>query len=115
MVPNYAYGQDVGNGFKQYYAQLVPDGEIVDEQFPEFDEDDFTPFINAMLAEEPRRDPDRVLLVVHAAVHAPVEGERQRRARSRSSRASRASTATRPASRAPTRSRQNWYGYDRGN
>ena len=29
MVPNYAYGQDVGNGFKAYYAQLVPDGEIV--------------------------------------------------------------------------------------
>jgi branched-chain amino acid transport system substrate-binding protein len=53
MVPNYAYGQDVGNGFKNYYAQLVPDGEIADEQFPEFDEDDFTPFINAMLAAEP--------------------------------------------------------------
>jgi branched-chain amino acid transport system substrate-binding protein len=53
MVPNYAYGQDVGNGFKNYYAQLVPDGEIADEQFPEFDEDDFTPFINAMLAANP--------------------------------------------------------------
>jgi branched-chain amino acid transport system substrate-binding protein len=53
MVPNYAYGQDVGNGFKGYFAQLVPDGEIADEQFPEFDEDDFTPFINAMLAAEP--------------------------------------------------------------
>jgi branched-chain amino acid transport system substrate-binding protein len=53
MVPNYAYGQDVGNAFKPYFLTLVPDGEIVDEQFPEFDEDDFTPFINAMLAAEP--------------------------------------------------------------
>jgi branched-chain amino acid transport system substrate-binding protein len=53
MVPNYAYGQDVGKGFEGYYKQLVPEGEIVEQQFPEFDEDDFTPFINAMLAKEP--------------------------------------------------------------
>jgi branched-chain amino acid transport system substrate-binding protein len=53
MVPNYAYGQDVGNGFKGYFQQLVPDGEIADEQFPEFNETEFTPFINAMLAAEP--------------------------------------------------------------
>ena len=42
----------------------MPDGKIADEEFPEFDEDDFTPFINAMTLEEPRRDPVRVLLVV---------------------------------------------------
>jgi ABC-type branched-subunit amino acid transport system substrate-binding protein len=53
MVPNYAYGQDVGVGFKSYYNQLVPDGQIVNEQFPEFDEDNFTGFINAMAAENP--------------------------------------------------------------
>ncbi len=53
MVPNYAYGQDVGKGFKGYYSQLVPDGQIVNEQFPEFDEDDFTPFINAMVGANP--------------------------------------------------------------
>jgi branched-chain amino acid transport system substrate-binding protein len=53
MVPNYAYGQDVGVGFKGYYRQLVPDGQVVNEQFPEFDEDNFTPFINAMVAANP--------------------------------------------------------------
>lgn len=53
MVPNYAYGQDLGKAFSEYYKQLVPDGEIVDEQFPEFDEDNFTPFINAMTSKNP--------------------------------------------------------------
>jgi branched-chain amino acid transport system substrate-binding protein len=53
MVPNYAYGQDVGVGFKGYYSQLVPDGQVVNEQFPEFDEDNFTPFINAMVGANP--------------------------------------------------------------
>jgi branched-chain amino acid transport system substrate-binding protein len=53
MVPNYAYGQDVGKGFKSYYNQLVPDGQVVNEQFPEFDEDNFTPFINAMVGANP--------------------------------------------------------------
>ena len=57
MVPNYAYGQDVGKGFKGYYSQIVPDGQVVDEQFPEFDEDNFTPFINAMVG----KDPDGIL------------------------------------------------------
>ncbi len=36
-------------------------------------------FINAMTVEEPGRDPDRVLLVVHPAVREAVEGERHRR------------------------------------
>ena len=53
MVPNYAYGQDVGVGFKSYYTELVPDGQVVNEQFPEFDEDNFTPFINAMVGASP--------------------------------------------------------------
>ena len=53
MVPNYAYGQDVGKSFKNYYATLVPDGEVVNEQFPEFDEDNFTQYINAMTGANP--------------------------------------------------------------
>jgi branched-chain amino acid transport system substrate-binding protein len=53
MVPNYAYGQDVGKSFKGYFSQLAPDAQIVNEQFPEFDEDNFTGFINAMTAENP--------------------------------------------------------------
>jgi hypothetical protein len=67
IVPNYAYGQDVANGFKDYFPQLVPDGEIVNEQFPEFDEDQFTPFFNAMLAE----DPDCIMSAFFSAGIAP--------------------------------------------
>jgi branched-chain amino acid transport system substrate-binding protein len=53
LAPNYAYGQDAAKAFKEYFLQIVPDGEIVNEQFPEFDEDNFTPFINAMVAAKP--------------------------------------------------------------
>ena len=53
IVPNYAYGQDVAKGFTGYFPQIVDGGEIVAEQFPEFDEDQFTPFFNAILAENP--------------------------------------------------------------
>ena len=79
MVPNYAYGQDVGDGFKSYYNQLVPDGQVVDEQFPEFDEDNFTPFINAMVG----ANPDGILTAFFSSFMLPfvqpVEGERERR------------------------------------
>jgi ABC-type branched-subunit amino acid transport system substrate-binding protein len=51
MVPNYAYGQDVGKAFTEYFEQLG--GEIVDQQEPEFNEENFTPFINAMLSKDP--------------------------------------------------------------
>jgi ABC-type branched-subunit amino acid transport system substrate-binding protein len=53
MVPNYAYGQDVGKGFKDYFLRIVPGSKIVNEQFPEFNEDQFTPFINAMVGRKP--------------------------------------------------------------
>src|SRR5262249_4556589 len=53
MVPNYAYGQDVGKSFKAYFERIVPGGKVVNEQFPEFNESNFTPFINAMVAAKP--------------------------------------------------------------
>ena len=53
VVPNFAFGQDIGNAFSDHYAQLVPSGQIVSQQTPEFDEDNFVPLINAMLAENP--------------------------------------------------------------
>ncbi|MCY4085672.1 MAG: ABC transporter substrate-binding protein [Actinomycetia bacterium] len=53
LAPNYAYGQDAERGFTEYFRQIVPDGEIVTQQFPEFDEDNFTTFINAIAGEEP--------------------------------------------------------------
>jgi ABC-type branched-subunit amino acid transport system substrate-binding protein len=51
MVPNYAYGQDVGISFVRAFeaAGLT----VVSQQFPEFDEENLTPFINAMVAEDP--------------------------------------------------------------
>ncbi|MEZ5099902.1 MAG: ABC transporter substrate-binding protein [Thermoleophilia bacterium] len=53
VAPNYAYGQDAAKSFREYFLKLVPDGEIVTEQFPEFDEDNFTPFINQIAESEP--------------------------------------------------------------
>ena len=78
-MPNYAYGQDVANGFKDYFPQLVPDGEIVNEQFPEFDEDQFTPFFNAMLAE----NPDCIMSAFFSAGIAPfmIQWDADRRSR----------------------------------
>jgi ABC-type branched-subunit amino acid transport system substrate-binding protein len=51
MVPNYAYGQDVGSSFVELFeaAGLT----VVSQQFPEFNEENLTPFINAMVAEDP--------------------------------------------------------------
>jgi branched-chain amino acid transport system substrate-binding protein len=53
MVPNYAYGQDAGKAFQEYFKQIVPDGQILTQQEPPFDEKDFSKYINAMLAGKP--------------------------------------------------------------
>ena len=53
MVPNYAYGQDAGKAFQEYFKQIVPGGKILTQQEPDFAEKDFSKFINAMLAGKP--------------------------------------------------------------
>jgi branched-chain amino acid transport system substrate-binding protein len=53
LAPNYAYGQDAANAFKEYFRRIVSGGEIVQQQYPEFDERNFTPFINAVVARNP--------------------------------------------------------------
>jgi branched-chain amino acid transport system substrate-binding protein len=53
LVPNYAYGQDLAKSFEDYYAQIAPGGQIVETQFPELTEEDFTPYINAMISKNP--------------------------------------------------------------
>jgi len=53
MVPNYAYGQDAGKSFQNYFKKIVPGGAIVAEQEPPFNEKDFTKYINAMVANKP--------------------------------------------------------------
>lgn len=53
LAPNYAYGQDAAKAFKEYFTTIVSGGQIVQEQFPEFDERNFTPFINAVMARNP--------------------------------------------------------------
>ena len=53
MVPNYAYGQDVGKAFSDYFKQIQPGGKILTQQEPDFAEKDFSKFINAMLAGKP--------------------------------------------------------------
>jgi branched-chain amino acid transport system substrate-binding protein len=53
LTPNYAYGQDVADAFKDYFLRLVPDGEIVTEQKPAFLEKNFQPYVNAVVASNP--------------------------------------------------------------
>jgi branched-chain amino acid transport system substrate-binding protein len=53
IVPNYAYGQDVGKSFTRYLSRISPDTSVVAEQFPELTENNFTPFINAVVAKNP--------------------------------------------------------------
>jgi ABC-type branched-subunit amino acid transport system substrate-binding protein len=53
MVPNYAYGQDAGKAFTEYFKQIVPGGQVLTNQQPPFNETDFSKYINAMLAGHP--------------------------------------------------------------
>jgi branched-chain amino acid transport system substrate-binding protein len=53
LAPNYAYGQDAAKAFKEYFTRIVSGGEIVQEQYPEFDERNFNPFINAVVSKNP--------------------------------------------------------------
>ncbi len=52
LAPNYAYGQDAAKAFVQYFQSHG--GKVLAQQFPEFDEKNFTPFINAVLAKKPQ-------------------------------------------------------------
>ena len=53
MVPNYAYGQDAGKAFSEYFKQIQPGAQILTNQQPPFNETDFSKYINAMLAGHP--------------------------------------------------------------
>jgi ABC-type branched-subunit amino acid transport system substrate-binding protein len=53
MVPNYAYGQDLGNAFTDYFKQIQPGAQILTNQQPPFNETDFSKYINAMVAGHP--------------------------------------------------------------
>ncbi len=52
LAPNYAYGQDAAKAFVEYFQSHG--GKVLGKQFPEFDEKNFTPFINATLAKKPQ-------------------------------------------------------------
>ena len=55
LAPNYAYGQDAAKAFVEYFKRVAPGGgTVVAQQFPEFNEKNFTPFINAVLAKKPQ-------------------------------------------------------------
>ena len=113
MVPNYAYGQDVGVGFKGYYNQLVPDGEIVSEQFPEFDEDNFTPFINAMTG----ANPDGILTAFFSSFILPFASQWQDSGNDAdiSVISGLAVLDTMAGLKSADAIPENFYGYDRGN
>ena len=50
MSQDYAFGQDVTRAFVTHLKKLRPDIEIVDQQWPKLGEADYTPFINAQMA-----------------------------------------------------------------
>ena len=53
MLPDYGYGRELGVAFIEELKKIRPDIEIVDQQFPRFGEQDFTPFITAQMAKKP--------------------------------------------------------------
>jgi branched-chain amino acid transport system substrate-binding protein len=53
LAPNYAYGLDIAAAFKAYFEEIVPGGEVIAEQNPEFDERNFAPFIGPVVSGQP--------------------------------------------------------------
>ena len=53
VSPDYAYGQEVTAAFVAHLKKIKPEMEIVDQQWPKLGEADYTPFINAQLANRP--------------------------------------------------------------
>lgn len=53
ISPDYAYGQDVTRAFVEHLKKIKPSMQIVDQQWPKLGEADYTPFINAQLAQKP--------------------------------------------------------------
>src|SRR5437763_12963824 len=53
MSFDYAYGQDVTKQFVEHLKKIKPGVEIVDPQWPKLGEQDYNPFINAQMANQP--------------------------------------------------------------
>ncbi|HSR72552.1 MAG TPA: ABC transporter substrate-binding protein [Kiloniellales bacterium] len=51
--PDYAFGHQSWEFFEKYLKEMVPDAEFMDPAFPKFGSEDFTPFINQVIAAEP--------------------------------------------------------------
>src|SRR6201987_315950 len=53
IAPDYAYGRDAVAAFVDFIKKARPDIEIVDQQWPNLGQSDFTPFIPAQMAKKP--------------------------------------------------------------
>ena len=51
--PNYAFGHQSWEFFQKYLKELQPDVEFLGSAFPKFGSEDFTPFINKVIAAKP--------------------------------------------------------------
>lgn len=51
--PNYAFGHQSWEFFQKYLKELKPDAEFLEPAFPKFGAEDFTPFINTVIAAKP--------------------------------------------------------------
>ncbi|SDJ77767.1 ABC transporter substrate-binding protein [Variovorax sp. OV700] len=53
IAPDFAYGRDAVTVFVAHLRKLVPDVQIVDQQWPKLNESDYTAFVTAQLAAKP--------------------------------------------------------------
>lgn len=53
IAPDFAYGRDAVTAFAAHLRKLVPDVQIVDQQWPKLNESDYTAFVTAQLAAKP--------------------------------------------------------------
>lgn len=53
IAPDFAYGRDAVTAFATHLRKLVPDVQIVDQQWPKLNESDYTAFVTAQLAAKP--------------------------------------------------------------
>ena len=56
--PNYAFGHQSWEFFQKYMKEVKPDVELLDPNFPKFGSEDFKPFINKVM----QQDPDGVMV-----------------------------------------------------
>ena len=53
IAPDFAYGRDAAGAFVAHLKKLMPDVQIVDQQWPKLNEADYSAFVTAQMASKP--------------------------------------------------------------